>query len=83
MKNVLESGCIGSNKKRREEDKKPIPTSFFRFKLNPPGAHADFVDVKNIKSIGCVTYIIKLTRRIRPTDTGFYVNVLPWIPWRK
>ena len=83
MVNVLREGVIGSNKKRMEVGKKPIPTFFTIFELERRNKLAPCVNLENITRIASVTYIPKIGDRISPNDTGFYIIVLPWIPWRK
>ena len=83
MCKVLQSGAQGSNKIRKEEGKDEIPTAISIFKLKRPPQKVPVVNLKDISSIGCVTFIPQPNRRINASDTGFYVNVYPWIPYRK
>ena len=68
---------------RRQDREIPIPTSIYLFKLNPPLDTMQMANVKNIRSVRCVTYIPRSEDRIDPTRSGFYVNVFPEIPWKR
>ena len=83
MQQVLNDGAIGNNIRRRELGDDPIPTSFNIFRLKKPPLLAPYVDVKDIKSIQCVTYVADETLRLSPQDSGYYINIYPWIPWKK
>ena len=39
--------------------------------------------VKNIKSVQCVTYVCDPDIRAKRDDSGYHVNVFPWVHWRK
>ena len=83
MKDVLNNGAKGAEIRRREMGEPSIPTSVNIFKLKKPPPTAPYVKVKNIQSMQCVTYITNPERRLNAHDSGFYINVLPWISWRR
>ena len=83
MAKVLNNGAAGSNLQRLEVGDDPIPTSFNVFKLQKPPPLAPYIKIDNIRSLQCVTYIPDETLRLTPVDSGYYVNVFPWIPWKK
>ena len=81
---VLNAGAKGSNKKRREEGDKPIPTTFTKLKLNPPtGDTIPYVKVDLITSILAITYIPHVGDRLTTSDSGYYINMFPWVPWQR
>ena len=41
------------------------------------------IDIIIINTEKAVTYVVRPEDRDNCTDSGFYVNVLPWIHWRK
>ena len=77
MVKVLKDGSALSNVVRRQEGKMPIPTSVNLFKLKPPPDTMQMVNVKNIRSVRCVTYIPHSEDRRDTSHSGFYVNVFP------
>ena len=83
MMKVLQNGAKGSNLQRRELGDEPIPTGFGMLKLKKPTAKAAYVELKMIKSFQCVTYIPHRRDRLKTSDSGYYVNVLPWVPWKR
>ena len=83
MEKVLKNGAEGSNLRRREVGNDPIPTSFNIFRLKNPPLLAPYVEIDAIKSLQCVTYIADKTLRLSPQDSGFYINIYPWIAWQK
>ena len=83
MVQVLNNGAKEALDRAHQLGKPGIPCSVNLFKLKVPKARAPFVFVKNIKSIQCITYITKPENRRDPTDTGYYINVFPWISWRR
>lgn len=83
MLEVLTDGQTGSNLRRRERLEDPIPTSFNIFELKQPKPSAPYVHVANIRSIQCVTYIPNVADRLDPSHTGYYINIFPWIHWKR
>ena len=83
MEKVLKDGAEGSNLRRLEVGDDPIPTSFNILRLKNPPLLAPYVEVEAIKSLQCVTYIADKTLRLSRQDSGFYINVYPWIAWHK
>ena len=79
MVEVINSGVVGSNLRRKELGDKPIPTSANLFSLQQPPPTACMVNLPDIKSIQCVTFIPKVEDRLEQTHSGFYNNVYPWI----
>ena len=83
MLEVLQDGAKGSNTQRREMGKEPIPTGFSIVKLEPKSENKCFVNQKDLTTINAITYISDPEKRKDRTDSGFYVNGLPWVSWRK
>ena len=61
----------------------PIPTSFNIFDLKPPPATIPYVHIENIQSLLCVTYIANVQDRLQQSHSGWYVNVYPWLLWKR
>ena len=83
MVKVLYNGAKTSNLSRREMGKDAIQTSVNLFKLKIHAATMEFVDIPKILSMQSVTYVPQVKDRCEPSDSGFYVNVFPWVNWRK
>ena len=83
MERVLIDGATGSNIRRRERGDDPIPTSFNIFRLQKPPLLAPYVEIDVIKSLQCVTYVADKQMRLSPQDSGYYINVYPWIAWKR
>ena len=83
MCKVLNEGSKIANLVRREQGLEPIPTSANIFSLQPPPETRCIVELKYIKSTRCVTFIPKTSDRIKEDHTGFYINIFPWLSWRK
>ena len=79
----MRDGITGSNIRRREMGDSPIPTSVKIVKLPLPKPRAPYVVIQQITSLNCVTFIARPKDRINYTDSGFYINVFPWVNWRK
>ena len=83
MRQVLEDGHAGSNLQRRELGEPLIPMSFNILELTPRPEFIPYVSVSNIKSILCVTFITNSRDRLRANHSGWYINVYPWIFWKR
>ena len=83
MERVLIDVATGSNIRRRERGDDPIPTSFNIFRLQKPPFLAPYVEIDVIKSLQCVTYVADKQMRLSPQDSGYYINVYPWIAWKR
>ena len=82
-KEVISSEIKGSNTRRQERGDFPIPTSVNIFKLKAPTREKPYVNVKNIKSVQCVTYVCDPDMRAKRDHSGYYINVFPWVHWSK
>ena len=82
MKIVLTDGITGSNIRRQERGEMPIPTSVNLFKLATPPATADYLEIDDIKSMHCVTYVSDVDDHLDASHSGFYNSVFPWIHWK-
>ena len=68
---------------RREQGDEPIPTSVNVFSLPTPPQTMPYVQLSGIKSVQCVTYVPRVRDRVRESHSGFYINVFPWLPWKR
>ena len=82
MVDVLNKGAKDSLVRAREMGKAEIPCTVNLFRLKDPKPRAPFLQVKNLKSIPCITYVTNPRDRRDPADSGYYINVFPWISWR-
>ena len=80
MVTVLNDGAKGSNTCRIEMGKRPIPTSVNLFKLSNKPPTQELVQIDDVRSILCVTFVPK---KVSNSNSGFYVNVFPWVKWGK
>ena len=64
-------------------DEKIIPTTFNIFKLKKSPKKAHFLKIANIMALQSVTFIPRPQDRLKTSNSGWYVNVYPWINWRK
>ena len=80
---VLQDGAKVSNIMRREMGDDPIPTSFCKLELKPPKPTAAQVQVEQIKSMQCVTFIPRPIDRIEMNHSGWYINIFPWVMWKR
>ena len=84
MKEVFVQGHAGSNLIRRELGEDTIPMSFNIFQLKILPERIPYVIPENmIASLLCVTYIPHENDRLETSHTGFYINVYPWILWKR
>ena len=83
MVDVLNNGAKISNLSCREMGKDPIQTSVNLHKLKIHEATMEFVDIPQILSMQCVTYDPQVKDRCTSSNSGFYVNVFPWVNWRE
>ena len=83
MHKVLKEGCEAANMLRLQQGKESIPTSFSVFSLPSRPLKASIVKLVGIQSLKCVTFIPQIHRRLEESHTGFYVNVFPWILWKR
>ena len=83
MREVLENGHAGSNLQRRELGEKMIPMSFNILQLTPRPEFIPYVSVNNIKSLLCVTFITNSDDCLGANHSGWYINVYPWILWKR
>ena len=80
MVQVLNNGSKGALVRARELGKPGIPCSVNLFELEVPKSTASYVFAKNVQ---CITYITEPENRRDPTDTGYYINMFPWMSWRR
>ena len=81
MVNVLNQGAECSNKIREQRGERPIPTSIGFYELKAPPPTLPLVDISHVQSILCVTYAPDIDKA-DSSQSGFFVNVYPWVPWR-